>query len=84
MGGTSTGMEIWNPNDGTVEMNVDIHPQERNYCPLYRSMLISINGILIQKTQSAYKLWSYFFCVWGGGGRGAVLIESQDYLMLKK
>jgi len=45
LGGTSsTGMEIWNPYDGTVQLILDVHPQETTNYGLVRSNLVAIKG----------------------------------------
>jgi len=45
VGGTlSTGIEIWNPNDGSVQLLADKHPQETGTAGLEKAQLIPVNG----------------------------------------
>jgi len=44
LGGTSTGMEIWNPYDGTIQLILDVHPQEIINYGLVRPNLVAIKG----------------------------------------
>ena len=45
LGGSETGMEIWNPADGSVQLILDILPPEIAPYGLERSKLVPIKGL---------------------------------------
>ena len=45
LGGSETGMEAWNPTDGSVQLICESHPEEIAPDGLYRTRLIPIKGL---------------------------------------
>ena len=42
--GTSTGVEVWNPDAGTVDLLADKHPLETGSAGLSKTQLVPVNG----------------------------------------
>ena len=42
--GTSTGVEVWNPDAGTVDLLADKHPLEIGSAGLSKTQLVPVNG----------------------------------------
>ena len=56
----NTGVEIWNPNDGTVKLAFDLLPHETPSLAMFRAFMIPIKGkntflFIFQKCQFSFQ-----------------------------